>query len=105
MTTRGPTAKEILLNAATDAAIALAKLAVEHHYDSPEHMIVDKAWKTIREVFIAAAWLKPAPAHSLRIDLDELYQNTKGHARADGMSKDAVAFERLGESLSRKAGR
>ena len=77
MTTRGPNLEEIMhgrfLNAMTNAAIELAKLAA-----TKDPAPVDEAWAVVREAFV-----KQMPTNEQkgsRQDLDELYSNTKLHA-------------------------
>ncbi len=74
MTTREPTAREILLDAMSNAAIALAKLAIDRHYDP---MTVKEAWVVVREAFVQQ--MPKAEQSGSRKDLDELFDNTMLH--------------------------
>lgn len=67
------------INAASTAAIQLAKLAVETYGpESPGRMAVEESWQRVREAFVAQA--SPDLKNEMRLDLDELFDNTKVHA-------------------------
>lgn len=64
---------------ATSIAVKLAKLAVtKYGAESPGRMAVEEAWQQVREVLVAQA--SADSRNEMRLDLDELFDNTKVHA-------------------------
>ena len=67
------------INTAMNAAVALATLAVtKYGPESPGRMVVEEAWQVVREVFVAQG--SPDMRNEMRVDLDELFDDTKVHA-------------------------
>lgn len=64
---------------AATIAIRMATVAVtKYGPESAGRMAVEEAWHAVREVFVAQAG-SAAEANEMRLDLDELFDNTKVH--------------------------